>query len=135
MLKPLALNCLAYPTGLALSQDESMIYVCEMSTNRLLRFFQKPTGVFHYSVFYQFSGGVGPTCAAVDKYDRIYVGHLDVGTDSGKISEIDREGNLVREIRVPGASITGLTITPSSDFLIVAESTTSSIIRIPLTEI
>jgi hypothetical protein len=33
-------------------------YVAEMMKNRVLRFFQKPEGVYHGSVFYQLSGGV-----------------------------------------------------------------------------
>jgi hypothetical protein len=38
-----------------------------MMTNRVLRYFQQPEGVYHGSVFYQNSGGVGPSCIAIDK--------------------------------------------------------------------
>eukprot|EP01051_Picozoa_sp_SAG22_P003384 SAG22_NODE_164_length_16817_cov_61.573573_3_plen_458_part_00 len=53
LLQPLALSCLAHPAGLALSPDERTVYVCETMANRVLRFVQKPTGVYHFSVFYQ----------------------------------------------------------------------------------
>lgn len=38
IIRPLALNCLAYPSGLALSEDEKILYVCETCKNRVLRF-------------------------------------------------------------------------------------------------
>ena len=57
MLKPISLNNLAGPAGIALSPDGRFIYVCEMMTNRVLRYFQQPEGVYHASVFYQLSGG------------------------------------------------------------------------------
>jgi sugar lactone lactonase YvrE len=59
LLQPLALQCLAHPSGLAVSPDEKAVYVCETMANRVLRFVQKPAGVFHFSVFHQFSGGLG----------------------------------------------------------------------------
>lgn len=53
-------------------------YVAEMMNNRILRFFEKPEGVFHGSVFYQFSGGVGPSSVTCDSAGTIYIGHYDV---------------------------------------------------------
>jgi hypothetical protein len=53
-------------------------YVAEMMANRILRFFQQPSGVFHASVFYQLSGGVGPCCLALDAQGNIVVGQYDV---------------------------------------------------------
>lgn len=49
-----------------------------MMANRVLRFFQQPTGVFHASVFYQLSGGVGPSCLTLDAAGNLYVGQYDV---------------------------------------------------------
>lgn len=37
-IKPLALNSLAYPSGLVLSNDEKNLFVCETSKNRIIRF-------------------------------------------------------------------------------------------------
>jgi len=49
-----------------------------MMANRVLRFFQQPSGVFHASVFYQLSGGVGPSSLALDAAGNLYVGQYDV---------------------------------------------------------
>jgi aspartate beta-hydroxylase len=49
-----------------------------MMKNRILRFFEQPTNVFHGSVFHQFSGGVGPSSLTIDKKtNQIYVAHYD----------------------------------------------------------
>ena len=53
-------------------------FVAEMMANRVLRFFQQPTGVFHASVFHQLSGGVGPSCLTLDAAGNLYVGQYDV---------------------------------------------------------
>lgn len=51
-----------------------------MMANRIIRFFQQPAGVFHASVFHQFSGGVGPSCLVLDNSvnENLYVGHYEV---------------------------------------------------------
>jgi len=38
LVRPLALQCLAYPTGLVLSNNDKLLYVCETAKNRVLRF-------------------------------------------------------------------------------------------------
>ena len=40
VLKPLVLNCLAYPSGIALSSDANCIFVAETLKNRILRLAQ-----------------------------------------------------------------------------------------------
>lgn len=47
-IKPLALNCLAYPSGLVLSNDEKILYVCETCNNRVLRFVLFTQGMFYF---------------------------------------------------------------------------------------
>ena len=47
-------------------------------SNRILRFFQKPNGVYHGSVFHQLAGGVGPSSVAVDSTGNIYVGCFEI---------------------------------------------------------
>ena len=47
-ITPLTLRCLAQPTGLALSKDENLLYVCETGKNRILRFVKAPIGVYYY---------------------------------------------------------------------------------------
>lgn len=77
IITPLALNCLAYPTGLALSQDEKVLYVSETSKNRLLRFVQTNQSPYYFSVFYQFSGRLGPTSIAIHQNDYIFVARYE----------------------------------------------------------
>ena len=77
MLKPISLENLAYPSGVALSPCGKYVYVAEMMNNRVLRFFQKPEGVFHGSVFYQCAGRVGPSAVVCDRQGSIYIGQYD----------------------------------------------------------
>lgn len=60
-IAPLAYNCLAYPSGITLSNDEKFLYVCETGRNRLLRFILKEECPFRFTVFFQFNGRYGPT--------------------------------------------------------------------------
>ncbi len=52
MLKPVIYNKLAYPCGLALSNDENILYVAETNANRILRIVIHSSGVYHTSVFH-----------------------------------------------------------------------------------
>lgn len=134
ILKPLALECLAYPSGLALSPDDKMLYVCETHANRLLRFFQKPTGVWHFSVFVQFSGGIGPSSVVVESDGTIYVGHYDV-TGPGRISVISSEGKVQRELTISDPEVTGLAIddtNPEAKCLYVTATKTDHLYRVKL---
>ncbi|ETW09350.1 hypothetical protein H310_01722 [Aphanomyces invadans] len=125
VLKPLALDCLAHPCGLAVSPNSKLIYVAEMMHNRLLRFVQRPTGIYHCTVFHQFAGGMGPSCVACDADGRIYVGMFDVagGADEhGKIYILSHAGTIEHVLQVPGQEITGLCIEPSTRALFVTEA-------------
>ena len=66
LLQPLALECLAHPSALAIGAGGRTVYVAELLTNRILRFCQR-AGTFHCSVFYHFSGRVGPSGIACDE--------------------------------------------------------------------
>lgn len=97
ILKPISLGNLAHPTGIVVTPDGKFMYVtiatalhslsvlmvsgryvAEMMTNRILRFFQQPAGVYHGSVFHQLAGGVGPSCLAIDESGHLYVGHFEL---------------------------------------------------------
>lgn len=52
MLKPVIYNKLAYPCGLALSNEENMLYIAETYANRILRIVIHSSGVYHTSVFH-----------------------------------------------------------------------------------
>jgi len=111
ILRPLASNCLAYPTGLALSLNEKNIYVCETCSNRLLRFSLNSKGVYHFSVFHQFYGRFGPTAVAVSSSNNIYVARFDFSSNAndGIVTVLNPQGQQLTEIHIPYApEITGL---------------------------
>lgn len=83
ILRPLALECLAHPSGIAVSPSGNVIFVAETMTNRILRFVQRPAGVFHMSVFCQLSGGLGPSALAFDSsLEVLYVAMYDFKGDN-----------------------------------------------------
>ena len=128
ILKPIILEKLAGPSSVALSPDEKFIYVTEMMTNRVLRFVEKPTGVYHGSVFYQLSGGVGPSAVVCDSTGNLYVATYDVKESSkeGKISVIAKTGQLLSIISTVGPEISGLAI--RADTLYITEQSTGSVL-------
>jgi len=103
--------------------------------NRILRFSQHPPQVFHCSVFHQLSGRFGPTAIAVSANGDLYVAHFDFAenTESGKIVVIDANGDVTGYIAIPGPEITGLCITPDQRHLLIAERSTTSLYKHPLT--
>ena len=129
LLQPLALESLAHPSGLALAPDESTLYVTEMPANRVLRFVQRPAGVYHCSVFHQFSGGLGPSAIAVDKSGNLYVARYDFAAPDrkGVVSVISAAGKLVQDIEAPAAELTGITFDRSQGTVFVSEASTGSV--------
>ena len=65
MLKPVIFAKLAHPCGLTLSPSENALFVAETLKNRILRVVIHSSGVYHTSVFHQFSGRLGPTAIAM----------------------------------------------------------------------
>ncbi|KAL1522353.1 hypothetical protein AB1Y20_017345 [Prymnesium parvum] len=129
LLQPLALECLAHPSALAIGPDQRTIYITEMMTNRVLRLVQR-AGVFHSSVFYQFSGRMGPSgVACCPKTGKLYVSHYDFASTGAKglVSIISSFGKLEREIEAPAAELTGIALSPSQDAIFVTEASTNSV--------
>ena len=111
MLKPIVYGKLAHPSGLAMSPSENVLYVAETLNNRVLRIVIHSSGVYHTSVFHQFSGRLGPTAIAVDSNGLIYVARFDFTECSkdGIISILSENGELTEELLVNDCSeITGL---------------------------
>lgn len=134
LLQPLVLEALADPCALALGLDERVIFVAEKMQNRLLRLVQRPTGVYHCSVFYQFSGGMGPSGVARDPQGNLYVTRYDFASvaKQGCISVISPEGKLLQEIATPAPELTGITISPQQNALFVTEASTNTVYQIKL---
>jgi len=133
ILKPISLGNLASPSGIAVTPDGKFIYVAEMMMNRVLRFFQQPAGVYHGSVFYQLSGGVGPTSLALDKQGSLYIGQYDVkeSTSEGTVLVVSNTGKLTSTITTTGPEISGLAIN-NEGTLFITEKSTGTIFKIDL---
>ena len=129
MLKPISLGNLAYPAGVAV--DGKFIYVAEMMANRIIRYYEKPEGVYHGSVFYQFSGGVGPSCICCDALGNIYVGHYEIkeSGQEGRVFEISKSGKLASMIQTPNApEISGIAYWDNTIY--ITERSSGSVFRV-----
>jgi sugar lactone lactonase YvrE len=138
MLKPVIYNKLAYPSGLAMSLDENVIYVSETYANRILRIVCHSSGVYHTSVFHQFSGRLGPTALAMHQSGRLYVARYDFNecSKNGVISILNENGELEGELMVAECpEITGLYFSKvQDDILYATESTTNSLLKIQVNQ-
>lgn len=137
ILRPLAYRCLAQPSDLAFSPNGKCLYVAEMLKNRILRFVETNSGLFIYSVFYQFSGAVGPTGIDVDSEGNLYVTrfeHKGVGT-SGYLTVIEPSGKLVGEVATAAPEVTGVAFDKGSNVVYVTEVSTNSIFQIHVDDI
>ncbi|EPY27903.1 hypothetical protein STCU_04672 [Strigomonas culicis] len=104
---------LVQPCGIAVDRNGS-VFVCEQGMNRLLRF--APRGG-HYvgSVFYQFSGSMGPTDVAVDgQSGSIFVTMFEPASlahkKEGKVVVLDPSGKVSGEIVVPSTQLSSVAL-------------------------
>ena len=136
--RPLLLNCLSCPSDLIIDCVRSIIYVCETFTNRIIRVIQKD-GIYNSSIFYQFSGRVGPTAIAIDDaIGNIYIARYEFQNDEndvdGCISVLNKEGMLIGELMIPKLpEITGLLIpSKNKDLLYFTEKNSNGIFKVKL---
>jgi len=107
--------------------------------NRVLRAIQRPAGVFHFSVFHQFSGGLGPVAVAthpvtgnlyVANYDFAGLGNVILlsnatvclgphGGTVGYVTILSPQGDLVDKIQMPAPEITGLAFSRSCSIILL----------------
>jgi len=140
MLKPIIYGSLAHPAGLAMNAEQNILYVAETLKNRILRVVVHSSGVFHTSVFHQFSGRLGPTALAMkgdkDKVETLYVARYDFRESStnGLISVLNKDGEIIDDLLVNDyPEITGLwfsTLQGKKDNLYATESSTNSFLQI-----
>ena len=77
----LLLDDVAYPNGLVLNGDESVLYVAATLTNNILRLSLKAPPMDRRSgVFIQLSGGYGPDGLAMDMDGNMAIAHARLGT-------------------------------------------------------
>jgi sugar lactone lactonase YvrE len=139
LLRPLALRCLATPSGLALVTPKkggsTSVYVCEGAENRVLRYTQRPVGVWHGAVFFTFTGRLGP-CALVADAVRglIYVARPELAEAGrqGVISVLSLSGELLKEFETPGSDVSALVLSPDGSRLYVADSATNTVFSLLL---
>lgn len=127
LLKPLALECLACPSGLAVAND-NVVYVCETLRNRVLRFVRSDSGAWVPSVWRQFSGLLGPVGVACKQLKD--GGHCVVVARSGAagadpfstLSVLDSLGQTMTDINIPSSSCSGVALGPRGQALVTAEN-------------
>jgi gluconolactonase len=130
----LAPPSLAFPTGIACGPS-GCVYVAELNANRVLRYAQRPQGVFHGSVFVQLHGGLGPMDLAVHpKTGDVYVAQYDFVPEGaevapGSVVVYSPAGEEKGTIKVPGSEISGLAFDAEGKTLYITERT--SIYSIP----
>jgi len=132
LLQPLALECLAHPSALALGPPGSRaVFVAELLSNRVLRFVQR-AGAYHCSVFCQLSGRMGPSGMACDAEGNLYVCQYDIATGSatGCVLVISPEGKTLREMVTPAPEVTGIAINGS--MLYITEASTNTVYEMAL---
>eukprot|EP00762_Andalucia_godoyi_P002974 ANDGO_04136.mRNA.1 Lactonase drp35 len=135
ILHPILLNCLSQPSGLAIHIHgvTPIVYVAETSTNRILRVVRTPSGVFQSSVFFQFSGRVGPSALACDSRGNIYVSRFEWSAimKDGEIVVLSPLGVELRKIVVPGApEISGLHFHEDDGVLYATEASSNMLFKI-----
>jgi hypothetical protein len=112
-------------------------FVAELLQNRILRLVQRPAGVYHCSVFYQFAGRMGPSSIVVNKLrgGLLYVGLFEPresGVEMGVVAVLSPDGERLKDIEIPGPEISGLALSPDGDSLIVTEASTGGVYRVTL---
>ena len=96
---------LAFPNGVALAPDGSAVYLAETYRNRILRYPIASDGAMGERADFAFlPGEAGPDGMALDVAGNLYVAHYG----GGRVAIFGPNGDLVDEIRVPGANVTNV---------------------------
>ena len=87
---------LATPNGVALTLDESFLWVTEFGDNRLHRLALKKG--LRSSVSYHFTGFKGPDSCSIDEEDNLYVACVA----QGRVLVFNYYGNPIGQVLIPG---------------------------------
>jgi len=136
LLRPIAFECLAHPSGVAVSPEGSAVFVCETLRNRVLRFVQRPAGVWISSVFCTFAGGLGPTAIACHGKGRnyvLYIARADLpGHGRGVITVVTSNGEVKSNIEMPAPELSGVAVSPDGSTVYVTEKSSGSIFSVKI---
>ena len=87
--------------------------------NRILRFIQKPRGVFHVTVFHQYQGGFGPSAIACTSTGDLYVARSDPVSvlKESTISVIGEDGKEKNSLKIQASDIRSLIFDAQENYL------------------
>jgi gluconolactonase len=119
---------LAFPNGVALSHDETAVFLAETWTNRIYRYALHPDGTIgSREPFAELSDAPGPDGMAFDAAGHLFVAHFG----AGRVDILGPDGREVDRIHLPGRRVTNVAFGgPSFDDLIVTECETATVYRI-----
>ena len=97
-------DSLAFPNGIAFSEDGKNLFVCESAKNRILKFDVDKNGIlFNKSEFAVLPGG-DPDGIALDTKGNLFAAHF--GT--GHLFVINKQGKIIQKIKTPGKKPTNV---------------------------
>jgi sugar lactone lactonase YvrE len=136
------INKLSFISDVCYDGVNGCIYLAETFMNRILRLKQNEDGIYISSVFYQFSGRIGPSALTLDENGNLFVARFEYSTiefegemeGDGIISVVNKEGIMIGELTLPELpEISGLYISPKKrENLYVTERNSTGIFRIKI---
>lgn len=106
-------EALAFPYGIAATQDGRNIYISELYENRILRLFRPNPARQETTVFTQLNGRLGPSALALSSHDTLYAAHYDLEgySDHGVILCLGNDGLVINKFILPnGPEISSILI-------------------------
>lgn len=135
-------NKLSFISDVCYDSANGCIYLAETFMNRILRLKQNDNGIYVTSVFYQFSGRIGPSALALDDNGYLFVARFEYSPldednpneQDGIISVVNKKGQLIGELTLPNLpEISGLYISPKKrENLYLTEKTLPHIYKIKI---
>ena len=97
-------DSLAFPNGIAFTENYKELYVCESARNRIIKYkVESPAQLTQKEIFAELPSG-DPDGVAVDQKGNLYVAHFGSGT----LYVISPQGKIVDKVATPGAKPTNL---------------------------
>ena len=97
-------DSLAFPNGIAFSEDGKNLFVCESAKNRILKFNVGKNGILFNKTEFAVLPGGDPDGIALDTKGNLFVAHF--GT--GHLFVINKQGKIIQKIKTPGKKPTNV---------------------------